>query len=161
MSAAFTSSFSSPSSALAAGGNPGAHAVKLLNALPHPVIAVLPDGSIASANPAAEAFFGMSRTSLRHLRLAHLVAAGSPLLSLVEQVKSGCAAINEYRVELSLAKVREHRLVDIFVTPLQSRAMASLSCCRSAGFRQKLTASSLIAVPDARSPRWHRFWRMK
>ncbi len=39
---------------------------KLLNALPHPVVAVLPDGSIANANPAAEAFFGMSRTSLWH-----------------------------------------------------------------------------------------------
>ena len=47
------------------------------------------------------------------------VAAGSPLLSLVEQVRSRGAAINEYRVELSLAKPRDDRVVDIFVTPLQ------------------------------------------
>jgi two-component system, NtrC family, nitrogen regulation sensor histidine kinase GlnL len=96
-----------------------ADAVKLLNALPHPVVGVLPDGSIANANAAAEAFFGMSRASLRQQRLANLVAAGSPLLSLVEQVRSRGAAINEYRLELSLAKQRDDKIVDIFVAPLQ------------------------------------------
>jgi two-component system, NtrC family, nitrogen regulation sensor histidine kinase GlnL len=94
-------------------------ASKLLNALPHPVLAVLPDGSIADANAAAEVFFGMSRTSLWQQRLGQLVAAGSPLLSLVEQVKAGGAAINEYRVYLRLAKPEGDRLVDIFVTPLR------------------------------------------
>ncbi|MGH6820968.1 MAG: PAS domain-containing protein, partial [Methylocella sp.] len=97
----------------------GCDAAKLLNALPHPVVAVLPDGSIADANSAAEAFFGMSRTSLWQQRLANLVVAFSPVLSLVEQVKSGGAAINEYRVDLNLAKPGGGRLVDIFVTPLQ------------------------------------------
>jgi len=111
--------FTSPSLAPGRGSNPGADAVKLLNALTHPVIGVLPDGSISSANPAAEAFFSMGRASLWHQRLANLVAAGSPLVSLVEQVKYRGAAINEYRVELSLAKRRDHRLVDIFVSPLQ------------------------------------------
>jgi two-component system, NtrC family, nitrogen regulation sensor histidine kinase GlnL len=111
--------FVSQGPARKATSNPGADAVKLLNALPHPVVAVMPDGSIANANAAAEAFFGMSRTSLWQQRLANLVAAGSPLLSLVEQVRSRGAAINEYRVELSLAKPRDDRIVDIFVTPLQ------------------------------------------
>jgi two-component system, NtrC family, nitrogen regulation sensor histidine kinase GlnL len=100
----------------------GCDAAKLLNALPHPVVAVLPDGSIAEANPAAEAFFGMSRTSLWQQRLANLVVALSPLLSLVEQVKSQGAAINEYRVDLKLAKPGSGRLVDIFVSPLQEPA---------------------------------------
>jgi two-component system nitrogen regulation sensor histidine kinase GlnL len=100
----------------------GCDAAKLLNALPHPVVAVLPDGSIAEANSAAEAFFGMSRTSLWQQRLANLVVAFSPLLSLVEQVKSGGAAINEYRVALNLAKPGGGRLVDIFVTPLHEPA---------------------------------------
>jgi two-component system nitrogen regulation sensor histidine kinase GlnL len=100
----------------------GCDAAKLLNALPHPVVAVLPDGSIAEANSAAEAFFGMSRTSLWQQRLANLVVAFSPLLSLVELVKSGGAAINEYRVGLNLAKPGGGRLVDIFVTPLQEPA---------------------------------------
>jgi two-component system, NtrC family, nitrogen regulation sensor histidine kinase GlnL len=100
----------------------GCDAAKLLNALPHPVVAVLPDGSIAEANSAAEAFFGMSRTSLWQQRLANLVVALSPLLSLVEQVTSQGAAINEYRVDLNLAKSGGARLVDIFVSPLQEPA---------------------------------------
>ncbi|MGH6836127.1 MAG: two-component system sensor histidine kinase NtrB [Methylocella sp.] len=115
MSKSFASQGSPPAGMTAAGNG----AAKLLNALPHPVVAVLPDGSIADANAAAEAFFGMSRASLWQQRLANLVAAGSPLLSLVEQVKSRGAAINEYRVDLNLAKPGAGRLVDIFVTPLQ------------------------------------------
>jgi two-component system, NtrC family, nitrogen regulation sensor histidine kinase GlnL len=101
-----------------ASGN-ASDASKLLNALPHPVIAVLPDGSIAEANAAAEAFFGMSRATLWQQKLVNLVAAGSPLLFLVAQVQSRGAAINEYRVDLSLAKPASHWLVNIFVMPLQ------------------------------------------
>lgn len=91
---------------------------KLLNALPHPVLAVLPNGLIADANVAAEAFFGVSRTAMRHQKLAELVPCDSSLVSLVEQVKARGAAINEYRVELDLPKAGGDRPVDIFVTPL-------------------------------------------
>src|ERR1700730_7417437 len=100
----------------------GVSAAKLLNALPHPVIAVLPGGLIADANAAAEAFFAMSRSALRHQKLANLVASGSPLVTLIEQVQSGRAAINEYRVGLSLAKLDGRWLVDIFATPLQNQS---------------------------------------
>jgi two-component system, NtrC family, nitrogen regulation sensor histidine kinase GlnL len=115
-------SFGSQGSPPAGMASAGSGAAKLLDALPHPVVAVLADGSIAEANSAAEAFFGMSRTSLWQQRLANLVVAFSPLLSLVEQVKSRGAAINEYRVDLNLAKPGSGRLVDIFVTPLQESA---------------------------------------
>jgi len=118
MSKSFASQESPPAETAAN----GCDATKLLNALPHPVVAVRPDGSIAEANSAAEAFFGMSRTSLWQQRLANLVVAFSPLLSLVEHVKSRGAAINEYRVALNLAKPGGGRLVDIFVTPLQEPA---------------------------------------
>jgi two-component system, NtrC family, nitrogen regulation sensor histidine kinase GlnL len=117
-----SNSFGSQGSPPAGTAADGFDAAKLLNALPHPVVAVLPDGSIAEANSAAEEFFGMSRTSLWQQRLANLVVAFSPLLSLVEQVKSRGAAINEYRVDLNLAKPGGGRLVDIFVTPLQEPA---------------------------------------
>ncbi len=90
----------------------------LLNALPHSILAVLPNGAIADANAAAEAFFGMSRTSLRHQTLVDLVPIDSPLVSLIDQVKARGGAINEYRVDLGLAKAGGERLVDIFVTPL-------------------------------------------
>ncbi len=89
---------------------------KLLNALPHPVIAVLPDGRICDANVAAENFFGMSRTALWQHRLVELLPIGSPLLGLIEHVRSRGAAVNEYRVDLGLPKIEG--LVDIFVSPL-------------------------------------------
>ncbi|MBO0732828.1 MAG: PAS domain-containing protein [Methylocapsa sp.] len=106
-----------PRSALAS----GVRAAKLLNALPHPVVAVLPDGSIADANAAAELFFGMSRAVLQQQNLAQLVPEGSPLTGVVEQVQTGGATINEYRVFLRLAKPECERLVDIFVAPLQNQ----------------------------------------
>ncbi len=93
-------------------------AAKLLNALPHPVLAVRPNGLIADANVAAEAFFGMSRTFLSQQRLVQLVPPDSSLPSLVEQVQGRGAAINEYRVDLGGPKAGGERLVDIFVSPL-------------------------------------------
>jgi two-component system nitrogen regulation sensor histidine kinase GlnL len=97
---------------------PGMEAGKLLDALPHPVLAIKLDGAIADANVAAEGFFGMSRESMRHLKLNQLVASGSPLLDFVEQVKASGAACNSYRVEFGLGKAAADQLVDIFVTPL-------------------------------------------
>ncbi|VFU08011.1 two-component system sensor histidine kinase NtrB [Methylocella tundrae] len=97
----------------------GFDATRLLDALPHPVLAVRPDGAIADANVASETFFGMSRESMRQLKLSQFVVRGSPLLEFVEQVKASGAAFNGYRVELGLAKGGPvDLLVDIFVTPL-------------------------------------------
>ena len=72
----------------------------VLNALPQPVIIVAADGRIADANVAAEAFFEASVLLLRRQMLRDLVPFGSPLLALVEQVRSRGAAVNEYRVDL-------------------------------------------------------------
>ncbi len=131
-------SFASQGSPRAGTAAAGSDAAKLLNALSHPVVAVLPDGSIAEANSAAEAFFGMSRTSLWQQRLANLVVAFSPLLSLVEQVKSRGAAINEYRVDLNLAKPGGGRLVDIFVTPLEEPAGGVVIMLQERSLSEKL-----------------------
>ena len=48
-------------------------ASRLLNALPHPVLAVAPDGFVIEANAAAEAFFGISRSILLQQTLANLL----------------------------------------------------------------------------------------
>ena len=97
----------------------GVDAGKVLDALPHPILSVRLDGSIADANVAAEAFFAMSREAMGHIKLNQLVASGSPLLDFIEQVKTTGAAFNGYRVELGLAKGGTNDvLVDIFVTPL-------------------------------------------
>jgi two-component system, NtrC family, nitrogen regulation sensor histidine kinase GlnL len=99
---------------------PGA-ADAVFNALPLPVIMVSADGKIADANVAAETFFEVSLPLLRRQSLSDLVPFGSPLLSLVEQVRTRGAAVNEYKVDLSTPRNPGDRLVDLHVAPLPER----------------------------------------
>src|SRR5450631_4878221 len=91
----------------------------VLHALPHPVITISPDGKIADANVAAEQFFESSISVLRRHMLRDLVPFGSPLLSLIEQVRQRGAAVNEYKVDLGTPRNPGERLVDLHVAPVQ------------------------------------------
>jgi two-component system, NtrC family, nitrogen regulation sensor histidine kinase GlnL len=93
----------------------------VLNALPHPVLMIAPDGKIAEANVAAEAFFEVSMLLLRRHQLRDLVPFGSPLLALIDQVRIRGSAVNEYRVDLSTPRNPGERLVDLNVAPVQER----------------------------------------
>src|SRR5438045_6431595 len=93
----------------------------VLNALPHPVLMIAPDGKIAEANVAAESFFEVSMLLLRRHALRDLVPFGSPLLALVEQVRTHGSAVNEYRVDLSTPRNPGERLVDLNVAPVPER----------------------------------------
>jgi two-component system nitrogen regulation sensor histidine kinase GlnL len=100
---------------------PSEAADTVLNALPHPILMIGPDGKIAEANVAAESFFEVSTALLRRHALRDLVPFGSPLLALVEQVRSRGAAVNEYRVDLSTPRNPGERLVDLNVAPVPER----------------------------------------
>jgi two-component system nitrogen regulation sensor histidine kinase GlnL len=93
----------------------------VLNALPHPVVTVAPDGHLVDANVAAESFFQVGAPVLRRHRLKEFVPFGSPLLALIEQVRSRGAAVNEYRVDLGTPKTGGERVVDILVAPMPER----------------------------------------
>lgn len=93
----------------------------VLNALSYPVITVAPNGYIAEANAAAEAFFESGLQVLRRHSLRDFVPFGSPLISLVDQVRSTLTPVNEYRVDLGTPKNGGERLADIHVTPLPER----------------------------------------
>ena len=110
-------------------------AVALLDALPHPVLLVDGNGLIKEANTAAQSFFQASINVLRRHPLAYFVPFGSPLLSLVEQVRDRMAPVNEYRVDIGTPRNGGERVVDIYATPvlegqgnvvlvLQERSMA-------------------------------------
>lgn len=107
-----------PRKAAAGNGDFGGHATKILNALPHPVLAVGIDGFVIEANVAAEIFFGISRAILLQQTLANLLPFDSVLLSLIQQVKTTGAAISEYRVDLGIPRLGTEKMVDLFVTPL-------------------------------------------
>jgi two-component system nitrogen regulation sensor histidine kinase GlnL len=91
----------------------------VLDALPHPVIMIAPDGKIASANTAAESFFEVSEPLLRRYALQDLVPFCSPLLALIDQVRARGAAVNEYKVDLGTPRNPGERLVDLHVAPVQ------------------------------------------
>ncbi|MFD1476450.1 two-component system sensor histidine kinase NtrB [Ancylobacter polymorphus] len=95
-----------------------ATAEAVVNALPHPVITVAEDNRLVDANVAAEAFFEASLAVLVRHRLQEFVPFGSPILSLVEQVRTRGAAVNEYRVDLGTPRNGGERIVDIHVAPL-------------------------------------------
>lgn len=94
----------------------------IVNALPLPVIVVAPDGKIVDANVAAEAFFEASVPMLKRHLLQDLIPFGSPLLSLVDQVREHGGAVNEYRVDLSTPRNPGEHIVDLYVAPMNERS---------------------------------------
>ena len=77
----------------------------ILNALPNPVLLIAPDGKIIDANMAAESFFEISTQFLQRQSLKELVPFGSPLLALIEQVRSSGSPVNEYKVDLGTPRI--------------------------------------------------------
>jgi two-component system nitrogen regulation sensor histidine kinase GlnL len=93
-------------------------AMGVLNAIQNAVIMVNEDGYIAFANWEAEAFFGASETYLSRHTIYAYIPFGSPLLTLIDQVRERKAPVNEYRVDLSSPRLGADKLVDIYVAPV-------------------------------------------
>jgi two-component system nitrogen regulation sensor histidine kinase GlnL len=93
----------------------------VVNALPLPVVVIAPDGKVIDANAAAENFFEVSVPLLKRHHLRELIPFGSPLLSLVDQVRDRGGAVNEYRVDLSTPRNPGEHIVDLHVAPLPER----------------------------------------
>jgi two-component system nitrogen regulation sensor histidine kinase GlnL len=93
----------------------------VLNALPLAVVVIGPDNRIINANAAAEDFFDMSVALLRRHSLRDVVPFGSPLLALIEQVRSRGASVNEYKVDLGTPRSPSERVVDLHVAPVPER----------------------------------------
>lgn len=88
-----------------------------LNALPDPVLAADEQGTIHYANPAAEAFFGLSAALLYHQGLGHILPFDSTLLSSLPFAIRQGQILREYDVPLSIVK-QGSRLVNIKIAPL-------------------------------------------
>lgn len=107
----------------------------VLNTIRRPVVMVDADGLISFANAEAEDFFRSSAAVLAKNSLLKLLPFGSPLLTLVDQVRERNAPVNEYRVDVSSPRLGLEKLVDVYVAPvpefpgsvvvmLQERSMA-------------------------------------
>src|SRR5215218_6948779 len=90
----------------------------IVNALPLPVLTIGADGKILHANTAAEAFLDLSLRVMQRQRLADIMPFGSPVVSLVEEVRRRGASVSEYRVDVGSPRIGAERIVDIFATAL-------------------------------------------
>jgi two-component system, NtrC family, nitrogen regulation sensor histidine kinase GlnL len=93
-------------------------AVRLLNALSQPVLALDATGRIRDVNNAAEHFFDMGRALLQRSRLDDIMPFGSPVLELVEEAISEQSPISGYKLDISTPRTGLGRLVDAFVSLL-------------------------------------------
>src|SRR5829696_2953047 len=91
---------------------------QVLNALPLPVLTIGAEGEILHANMAAEAFLDLSLRVMQRQRLKDIMPFGSPVLSLVEEVRRRGASVSEYRVDVGSPRLGAERIVDVFATPL-------------------------------------------
>ncbi|WP_445500789.1 two-component system sensor histidine kinase NtrB [Microvirga sp. G4-2] len=90
----------------------------IMNALPLPVLTIGREHSIAHANAAAEAFFEVSLRKMQRQKLTDFLPFGSPVLSLVEDVRQRGASVSEHRVDIGSPRLGPERIVDVFATPL-------------------------------------------
>jgi len=92
--------------------------VRLLNALPQPVLAIGRYGAIIEVNTAAEHFFDAGRATLLRSRLSDLLPFGSPVHELVADAEATQSTVNGYKLDVSTPRTGPGRLVDAFVAPL-------------------------------------------
>ncbi|UDL90550.1 nitrogen regulation protein NR(II) [Mesorhizobium sp. PAMC28654] len=90
----------------------------VLNTIRRPVIMVDGEGFITYANADAEDFFRSSANMLARNTLSKLIPFGSPLLTLVDQVRERRAPVNEYRVDVSSPRLGIEKVVDLYVAPV-------------------------------------------
>ena len=90
----------------------------LLGALPHPLLVIGQGLKIDYVNTAAEDFFQMSAAVLCRRQVTDVVAFGSPLIALVEQVQRNGTTVNEYGVDLGSFRFEAPKLVDLYGGPV-------------------------------------------
>src|SRR5919108_5586086 len=90
----------------------------VLDTIRRPVVMIDAEGRIVFANADAEDFFRSSAPILAKSTLARFVPFGSPLLTLIDQVRERQAPVNEYRVDISSPRIGLEKVVDIYVAPV-------------------------------------------
>jgi two-component system nitrogen regulation sensor histidine kinase GlnL len=98
--------------------------IQALNVLPMPVLVIGEAHGVLYANTAAEDFFQSSAVVLKRQRIDDLIAFGSPVLALIDEVRRRGASVSEYRLDLGSPRLGMDRVVDVFASPLPSQGDA-------------------------------------
>ena len=96
---------------------PSPDAAAMLSALPVACALIDAENRFRYANPAAEQFFALSISQLRNLGLSDLVAADSPLFSLIDQVRAGELVVSDHDLNLESPRL-QRRGVTVQGTPI-------------------------------------------
>lgn len=89
----------------------------MLNALPHPVLMVDHERRIVAANEEAQVFLQASASVLSRYKIDYFVPFGSPLISLVEQVREEGSPFTKYKVDVGSPRIGGEKVVDIYASP--------------------------------------------
>ncbi len=92
-------------------------AAAMLSALPVACAMISAENRFLYANPAAEQFFAISVSQLRHLGLADLVPRDSPLFALIDQVRSGEVVVSDHDITFDSPRL-QRRGVTVQGTPV-------------------------------------------
>ncbi|MBL1234520.1 MAG: PAS domain-containing protein, partial [Rhodobiaceae bacterium] len=115
----------------------GPNAEVILNTIPHPVLVLNRDLRLIFSNDAAEQFFAVSSNVLKRNPLSDILSVNSPLVTLIEQVFSSGASVNEYDVELASPRFGE-RSVDVQVTLIDDDQRHALVLLQERTMAQKM-----------------------
>ncbi len=110
----------------------------VIGALPMPVIMLASDNRILFANSAAEGFFQAGASLLCKGTLEQFVPFASPLLSLVETVRSHGASVNEYSIDIGTPRSGGPQQVDVHVAALSEREGCVLVTVQPRAMAQKI-----------------------
>lgn len=90
----------------------------ILNALPLPIVLVGKDGAVLYANASAETFFAVSSKVMQRQTLTDILPFGSPVASLVDEVRERGSSVTEHRVDIGTPKIGMDRQVDVTAQPI-------------------------------------------
>ena len=89
----------------------------MLSAIPIACALIDAENRFRYANPAAEQFFALSITQLRHMGVADLVAPDSPLFALIGQVRGGEVVVSDHDLHFDSPRL-QRRGVTVQGTPV-------------------------------------------
>ncbi|MCB1384456.1 MAG: PAS domain-containing protein [Nitratireductor sp.] len=89
----------------------------ILDCLPHPVLLVGGENRVLYANQACEEFLKSSVAFICRQKIGYFLPFGSPVLSLIEQVREARSGVSEYRIDISSPRLGREQIVDVFATP--------------------------------------------
>lgn len=142
----------------------------LLDSMPNAVFCLDQDDCLVDANQSAERFFSLSRTLLQRRRISELLPAGSPLTTLIAQVRQRGAGITEHDVDIVTNRLLidykpGERPLDIYASPvsgspghiivvLQERSIADKMTRQlsNRGAARSISAMAAILAHEIKNP---------